>query len=941
MRINVRPQLGHVQISSFPPVPVVGQDVLLEASSEPSAYSLFYTWDFGDGSTPVQGTERGVRHAFGYAGTYNVTVCASDSLAALTTWLTVEVMEKVSGLTVSSNGASEVGAAAAFRAAVASGTSLTWSFDFGDGSVRANHTDGSMSHIYRSPGNFTAHVTVSNAVSEVDRSVTVEVYERLDGLQIECQSLTNTKYAPTQEVLRFRASIAKGSGVSYRWVQSGANQQTTGDGEIFHLMVETPGEISVQLRASNKLGEAASAVSLTAVERVTRAQVRTQSNTVALGKVVQISASAATGSDLEYLWYVNSDSSPLTTHVPFFSHTFTSLGVCLVTVSVQNVLGQSNDSRLFTVQQEVEEVDFKIKGRTHPFYISSGAVVPLCGETLKGSDLTWTWTVRDPRSNTFTGTNQTIFYSFPHPGAYQVSLNVSNGISCQVVSHRVVVQDKIEGLHLNISKSVLCTEEEVTFIPTISRGSDSTFTITVRNQDWIHSQSSFEGNYTTSNLPVGSSLITVKAWNQVSSEEQSTNILVMEHIRGLRLVNCCSAALEALKGAFFKAEVQRGLPVTYTWTFRVSSGPTLLTGQEVFFTPAESGSLSVGIVASDGVCSSALNETVPVEQPVREIKLVCHAERTFLGHVVGFSTTVDGGSNLRYHWDFGDFTKVTVTESKSVGHTYRRPGKYTVRVRAANGVSHASTQLHVKVEELLCSSPQASLVQSQSTIFRSRPSFFEASVNVNCSAYKPVYLWEMYTDSGCTDGTTDGNRTVLSGEAASPLLSLPKNSLRVGLHCLVFTVSLQGSPLFAQRRANITVIHSPLVAVIKGGSHRLWSSLSNLILDGSDSQDPDEEPGGDESVQYHWTCVTAVKASSVQAAVVAILSLITPPCTPQSSPEFQFLRQPSGSDGSKMTVFSSQLQAGAVYAFTLTVHKRDRAPATASQTVSSNVTTRM
>ncbi|XP_040924301.1 polycystin-1 [Betta splendens] len=829
VKINVRRRLGHIQISASPPVPVVEQAVLLEASSEPSAASVLYTWDFGDGSQ------------------------------------------------------------------------------------RVNHPDGPVSHVYHSPGTYTARVSASNAVSEVERSITVEVFERLDGLRIRCSSLTDNKYVPTREELRFLASIAKGSHVSYRWlaVQSRVNQQTTGDRELFRLLAKTPGEISVQLVASNKLGEATTAVSLKAVERVASVQIKTQSNAVALGKLVQISVSASVGSDLEYLWYVDSDSSPLTTQAPVLFHTFTHLGSCLVTVSVQNVLSQSNATERFSVQQAVEGVDFKIKGITAPFYVSSSTAVTLCGVFAEGSDLRWDWTLLDPRSSVFIATNQTFSHSFPHSGSYQVSLNVSNDISWQVVSHRVVAQDRVEGLHLNVSKPLLCAEEEVTLVPTISRGSNVSFAVTVRNGEWIHSQSRVEGKYTTSTLPVGSNLITVRVWNQVSSEELSTDVLVMERVGGLSLVNR-SVALEALKGAHFRAEVQRGGPVTYTWTFGTGPGPgpgpgpALLTGQEVSFTPAESGWLSVSVVASNGACSRELTEIIAVERPVTMIQLLCDAERSFLGRAVGFSATVDGGSNLRYHWDFGDFTEATVTESKFVSHTYHRPGEFSVTVRAVNSVSHVSTQLHVTVEELPCSSPQASLVQSRTTIFRSRPSFFEASVTVNCSAFKPAYLWEVYAGSDCANAS--GSRTVLRGEAdaASPSLSLPKNSLRVGRHCLVFTLSLRGSPLSAQSRATVTVVHSPLVALIKGGSFRLWSSLSDLILDGSDSQDPDEEPGEGESLQYQWTCVTP------------------------SSTEVQFFSQSS----TTMTVLSSQLHAGTVYTFTLTVLKTGRTPASASQTVS-------
>ncbi|XP_029954702.1 polycystin-1 [Salarias fasciatus] len=123
-----------------------------------------------------------------------------------------------------------------------------------------------------------------------------------------------------------------------------------------------------------------------------------------------------------------------------------------------------------------------------------------------------------------------------------------------------------------------------------------------------------------------------------------------------------------------------------------------------------------------------------------------------------------------------------------------------------------------------------------------------------------------------------------------------------------YTYSIPGTPLLAQRKTTITVVHSPLVAVIKGGSHRLWSSLSDLVLDGSDSQDPDMEPGEENMLHYHWAFTMAHSA------------------------EAHFVKRPTVSVSSRMTILSTQLQAGSIYIFTLTVHKDGRS-ASINQTV--------
>ncbi|KAI9529372.1 hypothetical protein NQZ68_011077 [Dissostichus eleginoides] len=498
-KIRVRPQLNHLLISSNVPVPLVNQTLILEATVEPSTYAVVYTWDFGDSSESLQSIHHEVNHSFISAGVYNVTVRANNTLTVLTTWIMVEVLEKISGLTFSYNGPSELNVATDFRATVTTGNNLTWDFDFGDGSFQVNLSDGSISHVYVLPGNYT-----------------------------------------------------------------------------------------------------------------------------------------------------------------------------------------------------------------------------------------------------------TFIYTFPYEGIYQVSLNVSNGINWEMVSHSVTVQDAIEGLTLNISESSFCTEEQVTIIPTISKGSNVSFAITFKNKDWIRSQSVLEGRFTTSSLPAGKHLVTVKGWNHVSSSEVSSSILVTEHIQGLRLVNCCSDAFEALKGARFRAEVQSGLPVNYTWVFNsLGSEPTMFTGQEVIFTPAESGLLSVSVLATNGVCSKKMN----------------------------------GRSNPRYLWDFGDSNETLATDLSTVNHTYYIRGKYMVVVKVFNSVSH-------------------------------------------------------------------------------------------------------------------------------GGSHRLWPSLSDLVLDGSESEDPDEEPGVDDTLQYHWTFMPAYKWSAEDQTGVTLDLNEVSTSTSRHSPN--------------LVVRSGVLQPEQSYTFTLNVSQPGR-----------------
>lgn len=819
-------------------------------------------WDFGDGS-PL-GQMQNATHVFPASGDFKVTATASNAISRDSVSFHIKVLLPISDLSIHLNPPYSVAGEQTVFTALSSAignTTYFWSVGGINSSVLGSHQ---LRFTFLNPGVYQVRVIAMNLVGKEEAAISVEVFERIEGLQIESQAIIGMKYVPTGENLLFVPSVSKGSNVSYHWVatRSKSNQDISGDGDFFQISAETPGGMSVHVRASNVLGEAISNLSLEAVDRVRGAVITSQSNVVALGESVNISVSVTAGSDLKYFWHVKPDHPPVETQAPFLLHVFTSVGHCSVDVSVRNALSWSNVTKGFTVQEEVHGVDFQIDGGTRTFYVPAKCAVTLHGLCQKGSDLHWSWNIGDAMTAFLK--EQTSIYSFPHAGIYQVSLNVSNWVNWQTASHNVTVQDPIEELVLNVSNPSFCRGEEVTFVAEITSGSEARFVITFKNGDWIYSQDIPGGCLTTSSLPAGTLLVTVKAWNQVSSAEVSSRILIRDGIQGLKIVNCCPGALEAEKGTFFKSEVQSRDPVDYTWVFHlVGFEPVQFMGQEVFFTPPGSGPLAISVQATDGVCSESVNGTTRVQWPVEDVSLMCHSDRVFVGHAATFSADVLGGGNVTFLWDFGDAADPLATDSGKVSYTYAAPGEYTATVRALNSVSRLTARLHVEVETLQCSSPQVSLVLSGPTILRSRSNYFEASVVSNCSAYDIRYRWEALSLSATgSKSTLSGNKVGLGGgDTTSPLLLIPKRTLSVGQYCLLFTVSLQGTPVHVQRNATITVVNSPLVAVIKGGSRRLWPRLADLLLDGSESRDPDREPGEEETLEYDWAFATLVNTS--------------------------------------------------------------------------------
>ena len=96
-----------------------------------------YAWNFGDGST---GTGASASHTYASAGTYTVTVSATDEYGKTGTSSETVVVGSSSALTVSAGGTvtTNAGSSVTFAGAVSGGTApYTYSWNFGDGTTSA------------------------------------------------------------------------------------------------------------------------------------------------------------------------------------------------------------------------------------------------------------------------------------------------------------------------------------------------------------------------------------------------------------------------------------------------------------------------------------------------------------------------------------------------------------------------------------------------------------------------------------------------------------------------------------------------------------------------------------------------------------------------------------------------------------------------------------
>ncbi|KAG7324819.1 hypothetical protein KOW79_011135 [Hemibagrus wyckioides] len=872
--------------------------------TEPSQNGVEIEWNFGDGSLKNGG--HNVSHAFISAGQYHVSASVFNAVSKEIISVDVEVQVPVSDVVIHANQPfAEALQEAVFTASsnvMDGNVKFYWSVD----SLTDSHLGSSeYKFVFPKAGIFHVRVLVQNLVSKMETSTTIEVLERIRDVQI----LKSASCFPTNETITLIASVNRGTSLAYQWLvhQDGGND-IAGVGEQFKFSTNHPGNVSVKLIVANVLGKVYSNISLRAVERISGVNILAL-NVIAKGKPIEIAVTMKTGTDLYYIWFLDTDRSPIKTNEPFIQHIFDAVGVFTLRVSVGNVLASVNATKHVTIQEPVSEINFEVNGRLNPFFVASSSVLKFHGSVRKGTDLYWEWTtISWEGSAIILGKNQTISYSFRDAGDHRITLNISNEISWQAVSHVVTVQDAITGLSLRVSDVIICENDPVTFTPSITQGSGVLFSLEFPGGNTSLKD---QEDFITSSIPVGNHTIRAVARNLVSNLSVNVTVKVVERVKGLHLVNCCSSVLEASKPVNFQASVRTGSNVTYHWNFHLDGLKTIhQTGQSVQYSPLGNGSLSVKVEATTDFCLQSMTEIVQVQWPVKNVKLSILSDGPFVDHKVTFFALVDGGSDLLFNWNFGDDNKgIRVTKTNKEVYKYNVEGRFMMQVTAFNNISQVSAQFPVLVRKLECTLPRLTLIQEQAKVLKSRPNYFEASVDLNdCASYKTNYLWEIFMDPDCMERKVFLNGSV---DVTTPLLTLPKHTLEVGDYCLKFTTRFEGTPLHKYKTTGFSVVNSPLVPLIKGGSFQIWSNQRDLILDGTESYDPDAAVQEVDLLEFRWDITVNTRTSHSSASFLD--------------------NYPIQHNSSKLILPRHVLEPERVYHFTLTIQKHGRSPVSTVQ----------
>lgn len=811
-----------------------------------------YLWELGDGGR-LEGPA--VTYTYTSTGHFTLRVAGWNEVSRGEARLNVSVQQRVRGLGVNaSRTVVPLNGSVSFSTSLEAGSDMHYSWVLCD---RCTPIPGgpTISYTFRSVGTFNIIVTAENEVGAAQDSIFIYVLQRIEGLQVAGGG--GGCCFPTNRTLQLQAVVRDGTNISYSWIaQRDSGPTLAGSGKTFSLTVLEAGTYVVQLRATNMLGSALANRTVYFVEPMGWLAMAASPNPAAVNATVTLYAELAGGSGVVYTWSLEEGLS-WETREPSTTHTFSTPGLYLVTVTAKNQLGWINTTIEIAVQVPVSGLSIRA-GELDGSFVVAGSTVPFWGQLASGTNVSWCWAV--PGGNRH---GQHVAVVFPSAGTFSIQLNASNAVSWVVATHNLTVEEPVVGLVLWASNKVAEPGQLVHFQILLAAGSAVSFRLQVGGA----SLEALPGPHFSRSFPrVGDCTVSVQAENHVSRAQAQVHVLVLEAVGGLQVPNCCEPGIATGTEKNFTARVQRGSRVAYAWYFSLQKvqGDSLviLSGRDVTYTPVAAGLLEIHVRAFNELGGVNLTLVVEVQDIIQHVAL--RSGRCFTNRSARFeAVTSPSARHVAYHWDFGDGALAEDTEDPWANHSYLHPGDYRVEVNASNLVSFFVAQATVTVHVLACREPKVEVaLPPQVLMRRSQRNYLEAHVDLRgCVTYQTEYHWEVYRATSC-QRPGRMTRVALPGvDVSRPQLVVPRLVLPVGHYCFVFVVSFGDTPLAQSIQANVTVAPERLVPIVEGGSYRVWSNTQDLVLDGSKSYDPNLEDGDQTPLSFHWACVASTQVS--------------------------------------------------------------------------------
>lgn len=858
---------------------------------------MTFSWDFGDSATGFGDTNI---HTYTAIGTVNLTVTGSSAVTSSeVVFVTVHIETDILAVSVrnylwnwttnvqDSDKTLDITKYGDFEVTV-SPTGMdeleyVWTYD--TGSVEEITTTNLGKHLYTTTGQKSCTVTVRNSLHNMTSSpFTFYVIEKFVTTSINVtengKSLNGTSESVTYKValnhqstftasshqivpgtVEYFSRLKMKSTVTNSYIlQSSTGTDKTDPTLTFNFTQEAV--YSLEVTITNSLGIATVTVYIEAIPAISGPFINAPAGAdgnITLGASLVLTGGVTVGGYLSYNWfYAEAPTGQSLSSATASSVTLTpgEVGIYIVTLEVSNPVSSAlRVNYTINVMVGVSGVTIDV---TLPYTdaVKVGTSLTFNAAVSSGTELSYSWDVGLAGVSQSTGSAKTFGYTFNTQGLYNITLSVENYASSESAFKEIYSLNDVPAFNLQtsgatfnsgINKYVAETNALVNFLSDITTTTFIQFDWKVNGTSEVTTET-FQKSFTSP----ADYLVQLFASNLVSSENSGITILVQDPLVGFSIQNCNGTYLMDTI-ITLTASYTSGTDIAIVWTREQFSDATS-TATTVQYSTV--GTFSVNVTGSNYVSQDTKYCWINTQGKVSDLKLAV-SEYKFVNYSVTFTVTGNYLSPATFTWSFSHgVTRITSTPTLDLD--FAAKGSYTLEVTVANDVSSSKVNATFDVEELACSKPTLKVVgNSIRQVRRARAVELSVDVSTNgCTDYTSVNSWKIYTASSCSGSLTNEYVLPSSIKTNTPNLQLTSNSLDYGTYCVVFSHTYENTPVQQFRSITLTVVESPLTAVLIRGHKCGASEGTTLTVDASASYDPDEVAGT--TFIYTWSCTQTV-----------------------------------------------------------------------------------
>jgi PKD repeat protein len=392
-----------------------------------------YYWGFGDGGNAVTAS---ASHTYTAAGTYTASLTVNDSAShtAVSTPITISVTT-AGPLSVTAAGSPTTGTAplsVGFTSTVTGGNpGYTYAWTFGDG---GSSTVANPTHVYSTPGTFSASVGVTDTLSHTATSNTVTVTVSPAPLVVSISATPQSGTAPL--VVAFSSTVSGGtSPYTYSWTFGDGGASTVANPSHTYGSAGTYTAILSVMDSSNPVNSASQSltISVTSSTGVLAATATDNRSAATVGMPISFFGAATGGtSPYAYSWAFG-DSASSALQDP--SHAYLQPGAYTVTLTVTDAVSSVATS----------QVSVTISSVPGPLAIVAGAsptsgTVPLpvqfTGTASGGTaPYSYAWAFGDGGTSTAASPS----YTYATAGSYVAAVTVTDALGHKANSNAISI----------------------------------------------------------------------------------------------------------------------------------------------------------------------------------------------------------------------------------------------------------------------------------------------------------------------------------------------------------------------------------------------------------------------------------------------------------------------------------------------------------------------